>query len=214
MATAYDGHMTSVGLLVAATSGGWRGALTVLATLALVGGSFVVVELIDRQASPDRQIPPHRHAPVDLGGADERPGVDAWPLRRVPDAAGPARRAARPSRARSVEVGAVGLVAAVAVAAALSPLRSHIGQASAALSLVLVVIGAAALGGRIAAAVTSAAAALGFNFFHVPPVHSFHIAATSAVVTSVLMIAVGVAVGELADRNPRDVPGRKEGATR
>ena len=200
--------MTSVGLLVAATSGGWRGALTVIATLALVGGSFVVVELVDRRSTP------HQRAPVDLGGADERPGVDAWPLRRVPGAEHHAAREGRSSRARSVEVGVGGLVAAVGVAAALSPLRSHIGQASAALSLVLVVIGAAALGGRIAAAVTSAAAALGFNFFHVPPVLSFHIAATSAVVTSVLMVAVGVAVGELAGRNPRDVPGRTEGATR
>ena len=205
--------MTSVGLLVAATAGGWRGALTVLATLALVGGSFVVVELVDRRSPPHRAAAPHRRAPVDLGGADERPADDVWPLRRAPGADRHARRPTRPTRTRSIEAGVGGLAVAVAVAAALSPLRSHIGQASAALSLVLVVIGAAALGGRVAAAVTSAGAALAFNFFHVPPVHSFHIAATASVVTSVLMIAVGVAVGELAVRNARDRSGPTEGAT-
>lgn len=199
--------MTSVGLLVAATAGGWRGALTVIATLALVGGSFVVVELVDRHGAP------HRRAPVDLGGADELPADDVWPLRRAPGAPRHPHLTTRPTRTRSIEAGVGGLVVAVAVAAALSPLRSHIGQGSAALSLVLVVIGAAALGGRVAAAVTSAGAALAFNFFHVPPVHSFHIAATASVVTSVLMIAVGVAVGELAVRSARDRSGPTEGAT-
>ena len=193
--------MTSVGQLLAAATGGLRGALTVLATLALVGGSFLVVELVDRRATPRR---PSR---ADLGGGEDRLGADVWPLRRGAraDRARPDHPALRwsPGRPRPVAVGLSGLVVAVVVAAALGPLRSQIGQASAALSLVLVVVGAAAFGGRVAAAVTSAGAALAFNFFHVPPVHTFHIAATASVVTSVLMIAVGVAVGELAVRSPR-----------
>jgi len=54
-------------------------------------------------------------------------------------------------------------LAAVLVAAGLNPLRESIGQASVALALVLVVTAAAAAGGRVAASITSAVAALSFN---------------------------------------------------
>ena len=101
----------------------------------------------------------------------------------------------------------VGPIVAVLLTVVLVPLRSEIGLASVALLLVLVVVGVAAFAGRLAAALTSAAAALAFNYFHTTPLHSFHIARPSNVVTTVVMIVVGVTVGELARRRGRTRPG-------
>ena len=70
-------------------------------------------------------------------------------------------------------------------------------------ALVLVVVGAAAAGGRVAAAIASAAAALSFNFMHAAPLYTFHLRNTADVVSSVLMILVGIAVGEVAVRRFR-----------
>lgn len=200
--------MTDVGLLAANASGGLRGTLTVIGTLALVAACFVVVELLDRRATHGASGPdsPRRSPAADLGRGDERPVDDVWPLRTSPRP--------RPTPTRTLAVAGGGLVATVVVAAALAPFREQFGQATAALSLVLVIIVAAGLGGRAAAAVTSAGAALAFNFFHAPPVHTFHIADTSAVVTSVLMIVVGVAVGELAARRTGPVSDRVDGDPR
>jgi K+-sensing histidine kinase KdpD len=96
-----------------------------------------------------------------------------------------------------------GAVGTVVVATVLIPVRDSIGAASVALALVLVVVGAAAAGGRVAAAVASAAAALSFNFLHAAPLYTFHLRNTADVVTSVLMILVGIAVGEVAVRRFR-----------
>ncbi len=57
----------------------------------------------------------------------------------------------------------------VAVAAAFVAVREELGSANAALILMLVVIGAAAVGGRFSGATAAVMAALSFNFFYTEP---------------------------------------------
>lgn len=93
---------------------------------------------------------------------------------------------------------AVGSLAAVAIALLLAPFRADVGPASVALVLVLVVIGASAVGGRRAGIITSVLAALSFNFLHTRPYLSLRIQGAQDVVTFVLLVVVGSAVGQLA----------------
>jgi K+-sensing histidine kinase KdpD len=182
----------------AATTGGLRGALTVLGTLAFVGICFGLVELVDRRQSADGAVV-GRSRSTSFARTDPAPDTYAgsWP-RRFASAEhdGATRR-------QTVLVASLGAVSAVVVALGLAPVRSAVGPASVALALVLVVVAAAAEGGRVAAGVTSAAAALAFNFLHAAPLYSFHLRNVADVVTSVLMVLVGVAVGEVAVRRFR-----------
>lgn len=143
--------------------------------------------------------------PGEPGGAtgfdSDVPADDVWPLRRSETVS--ATQRGLPGHTQSVVTSVGGALAAVAVAIALIPLRDEVGLSSVALALVLVVVAAAALGGRVAAAITSAAAALAFNFLHATPLYSFHIAGTADVISSVLMIVVGISVGEVAVRSFR-----------
>ncbi|MBS1837232.1 MAG: DUF4118 domain-containing protein [Actinobacteria bacterium] len=95
-------------------------------------------------------------------------------------------------------VAAGGAIVAIAVALLLAPLRDTIGVTNVALLLTLVVVGAAAAGGRIAGATTAVVAALGFNAVHLRPYGTLRIDRPQDVLTCVLMVVVGVAVGELA----------------
>ena len=92
----------------------------------------------------------------------------------------------------------LGALAAITVAGVLGSVRGEIDQADAALFLVLVVIGAAYTGGRRAGAVTGAVAAVAFDFFLTRPFQSLIINSTDDVVASVLLLAVGLAVGQIA----------------
>lgn len=178
--------------VVAATSGGLRGLLTVLGTLVFVGACFGLVEALDRGRTP--AAPGGGRTPMtDLSSV--APGHDLF------ESTGRAGRGS--PGGRPAFVAAAGAVGSLAVALALVPVRDDVGQASVALALVLVVVAAAAAGGRVAAAGTSAAAALVFNFLHAAPRYSFHLRNTADVVTSVLMVLVGVAVGEVAVRRVR-----------
>jgi Domain of unknown function (DUF4118) len=207
--------------------GGLRGLVTVLGTLAFVGLLFLFVELIDRRSGAAAAPTAVGRVASDSGtyarsgtarpltaGTDatsdtvvdldaDIPADDVWPLR-----SGTARTqtVVLPSSTTSLVSAVVGSILAMLVALVLVPVRSDIGLASIALALVLVVVGAAAMGGRIAAAVTSAAAALSFNFLHTAPLYTFHIAETSNIVTSVLMIVIGISVGEVAVRTFRSRP--------
>lgn len=186
---------------VLAASDGVRGAVTVVGTLAFVACCFALVEALDRRRSSDRGAAVGARA----GVADGAPAPDPLSgLSSVPP--GPGAQAESQRRARGVAIGAVG---AVLVGAALVPLRSTIGLASIALALVLVILVAAAVGGRVAAATTSAAAALVFNVVHTEPRGTFHIRRASDVVTTALMIVVGVAAGELVARRERHGSGRR-----
>ena len=174
---------------------GLRGVATVLVTLAFVGVCFATVDLLDRRrraSAADGHDTPLRTM-VDAA----EPIDDVWPMHA---ARTPVRRSIRIPADRVVAGAVGGSFAALLVALALIPVREQIGLASISLALVLVVVAAAALGGRVAAAVSSAAAALSFNFLHTAPLYTFHIAATRNVVASVLMVLIGIAVGELAVR--------------
>jgi hypothetical protein len=100
-------------------------------------------------------------------------------------------------------IAAGGILATIVVAAALVPLRDTFGNTNMALVLVVVIVAAAALGGRLAGILTSVSAALSYNFFHTQPYLSLKIDAREDVVTVVLLLVVGIVVGELANLRSR-----------
>lgn len=89
-------------------------------------------------------------------------------------------------------------LATLAVAGGLSTVRDQIHPANAALVLMLVVIGAAMVGGRGPAVVAASVGALGFNFFFTPPYLTLRMADTEDVLTFVLLLTGGIAVSQLA----------------
>jgi len=95
------------------------------------------------------------------------------------------------------------VIAPIVVAAALIPLRDDLVSTNIALLLVVVVVAVAATGHRVAAAVAALFAAGAFNFFHTEPYYSLRINSSDDVETAVLLLVVGLAVGELAVRGRR-----------
>lgn len=93
---------------------------------------------------------------------------------------------------------AAGSIAVLALALLLAPARDALGLANVALLLTLVVIGAAAIGGRTAGVTTAIVGALGFNAIHVRPYGTLRIDRIEDFLTCILMVVVGVAVGQLA----------------
>lgn len=102
-----------------------------------------------------------------------------------------------PNTGESASAGAGFAALAIGVAAALVPLRTELGSTNAALLLVLVVVCAASVGGRVAGAATAAAASMAFNFFYTKPYLTLRIHSGKDIITTVLIFAVGLAVGEL-----------------
>lgn len=98
---------------------------------------------------------------------------------------------------------------AIGVAAALVPLRDQLGGANAALIMVLVVVFGAAVGGRVAGGATAVAAALSFNFFYTKPYLTLRIHSGRDIVTVGLLLATGLAVGELAAARSRQSATRR-----
>jgi hypothetical protein len=89
-------------------------------------------------------------------------------------------------------------MAPIAVAAALVGVRGHIQNANVALILTVVVVAAAAAGGRAAGAVSAVTAVVSYDFFHTRPYLSLTISSQDDVETTILLLAVGLAVGQLA----------------
>ena len=108
-----------------------------------------------------------------------------------------ASRAADRVPGESIVAGAGFAALAIGVAAALVPLRDRLGSANAALLLVLVVIAAAAVGGRVAGVASAVTASLAFNFFFTEPYLTLRIHSGRDVVTTALILVVGLAVGQL-----------------
>ena len=104
-------------------------------------------------------------------------------------------------RDRLALVGAV--LAPGAVALALVPLRTHFANADAALVLVLVVVAIAANGYRRAGVLAALSAAVSFDFLLTRPYEQLTIAHAGDVETTVLLLAVGAGVSELAARGRR-----------
>jgi K+-sensing histidine kinase KdpD len=98
----------------------------------------------------------------------------------------------------------IGVVAPIGVAAALIPFRNRSANTvNVALVLVAVVVAVAATGPRLAGIVAAISAALGFDFFHTRPFESLNITRRADVETAVLLLVVGLIVGQLATRSQR-----------
>jgi hypothetical protein len=92
------------------------------------------------------------------------------------------------------------ILAPIAVAAALIPWRTSLDTADNALVLVVVIVAVASTGRRVAALLSAGVAALSFDFFLTRPYYSFRITRHQDLITELLLLVVGVAVGELAAR--------------
>jgi K+-sensing histidine kinase KdpD len=101
-------------------------------------------------------------------------------------------------------VGVVGVLATILLAGVMSPVRTDFGNTNVALLLVVVIVGAAALGGRTAGALTALSASLAYNFFETDPIRSLKVEAGQDVWTVLLLLVVGLAVGELATLGRRE----------
>jgi hypothetical protein len=101
----------------------------------------------------------------------------------------------------------VGLVVAglgaIAVAVLLVPLRDDIDTSNLALILVLVVVIAAIVGHRLAAALAAVVATMAFDFFLVRPYLSMRIDSRDDIETALILLVVGLLVGEVAERGRR-----------
>jgi hypothetical protein len=95
---------------------------------------------------------------------------------------------------------AAGGLAPIVVAVLLVPLRDEIDNANLALILVLVVVVAASLGGRRAGALAALTSTLAFDFFLARPYLSARIESADDIETLLILLAVGLLVGELASR--------------
>ncbi len=91
----------------------------------------------------------------------------------------------------------------VVVGAALHAFRNHVSPANLALAFVVGVVVVAGTGRRGAAATAALMSSLSFDFFLTRPYLSLRIAGSADVTTTVLLLVVGLAVGELAARGLR-----------
>jgi hypothetical protein len=98
---------------------------------------------------------------------------------------------------------ATAVVGAPLVAALLIPLRGEMLAADVALVLVLVVLVAAILGGRTGGIVAAFTAAVAFDYFYTRPYYSLRIDTRDDIVTTLLLLGVGVVAGELVLRARR-----------
>jgi len=94
--------------------------------------------------------------------------------------------------------GLAGLAAPLALTAVLIPFRVSLPNTDAALALVLVVVAVAAAGYRLAGVLAAVSAAVWFDFFLTVPYERFTITRAADIETTVLVLAVAVAVTEIA----------------
>jgi Domain of unknown function (DUF4118) len=111
----------------------------------------------------------------------------------------PVRRATTVSPLTAV----VALAAPVVVALLLVPVRDDIRASNASLVLVLVVLVAAVLGGRAGGVIAALSSFVAFDFFFTRPYYSLTINSHDDVETAVLLLVVGLVVGELVVRTRR-----------
>lgn len=112
-------------------------------------------------------------------------------------------------RSESPALAALFTGATILVAAALTPFRTSLGQTNIALVLVLLVIGAASAAGRWGGVVAGLTASISYNFFHTKPYLTVRIADVRDIATVGLLIAVGLAVGELGVARARQSAARR-----
>jgi len=103
------------------------------------------------------------------------------------------------------------------VASLLVTVRDHMARSNAALVFVIVVVLAAALGGRWAGVTAAVISAMSYDFFLTRPYGSLKIDELEDIVATVLLLAVGVIVGEVvvwAHRGHRQKKRRQDEITR
>ena len=103
------------------------------------------------------------------------------------------------------------LVGVPLVAAALIPLRGHIENTNIALILVVVVVAVACSGNRLAAALAALSAAFWFDFFFTVPFNSPTINSGEDALSAVLLLVVGLTVGQLAVWARRQADAARQG---
>ncbi len=94
-------------------------------------------------------------------------------------------------------------IGAIAVGVLLVPLRGDIDTSNLALILVVVVVVAAIVGNRLAAAFAAVVATMAFDFFLVRPYLSMRIDSHDDIETALILLVVGLLVGEVAERARR-----------
>jgi K+-sensing histidine kinase KdpD len=92
----------------------------------------------------------------------------------------------------------LGVLVPLVVCLLLSAVRDQIENTNAALILVLVVVGAASTGNRLAGLTAAAVSAFSFDFFLTMPYQDLRIHARSDIETTLLLVLIGAAVTELA----------------
>ena len=92
------------------------------------------------------------------------------------------------------------VVGPVVTALALIPWRGHLDTSDNALFLVVVIVAVASTGRRMAAMVAAISSALCFDFFLTRPYYSFRITRQADLITEILLLVLGTAVGEIAAR--------------
>jgi hypothetical protein len=93
---------------------------------------------------------------------------------------------------------AIGGLAPIAVGAAMVGARGELDTTNVALLLVLVIVATAAFSGRGPAALSAVVAALSYEFFFTRPYDSLRIDRLDDVVTTSILLAIGLSVGQLA----------------
>jgi Domain of unknown function (DUF4118) len=97
----------------------------------------------------------------------------------------------------------VAVAGPIAVAVAMLPFRADLRTSNVALILVLMVLVAAIMGGRIGGALAALSAAVSLDFLFTRPYYSFSISGGGDVQTVALLLVVGLVVGELVARSRR-----------
>lgn len=88
-------------------------------------------------------------------------------------------------------------------AAGLVSVRDHFAPVNVVLILVLFVLLGAVVGGRLAGAVSAVVASIAFDFFHTLPYNSLKMDRAEDIETTLLLLAVGLVIGEIVVRADR-----------
>jgi hypothetical protein len=97
---------------------------------------------------------------------------------------------------------AAGFVASLLIGVVIEPFRGTVGLENVTLGYLLVVVVAAAIGGRAAGLVSALSAALSYDFFLTTPYHSLRVDSVAQVITVALLFGAGL-VASLAGRARR-----------
>lgn len=93
---------------------------------------------------------------------------------------------------------AIGGILPIAVASLLVLARGSLKPADLVLVLVLVVVGVAAFGDRVAAILAAVSAAASFDFFLTKPYGSLRVSSAQDIETTLILLVIGLAVGQIA----------------